>query len=386
MLRRLLCLAALAVPVLVGTSAFAQDGGVGSAFAQDDFAIRIQSPMGAALSDFNLERFFNKARCDCNEEAFVFVGLSAGGFAKKPTLPRDGTIQVFIGTGCNTQVLTERPKTCLELGTMLIGDFLNVGTLTLPVTAQEMSADPTEVGPDGTTPGRFVPNTSCTLVKKDHTQTIWVVLDTDNNGTPDTSFSNSVKIDLQPPPAPDSNAITAVGGQQAVTINWPSVDITTNRDLIGYQILCQRAEGLQVFPDGSFDSGFKTCDKTPGVGAVGLDPRFICSPLLQPSTGSFRVKILQNDITYGVGVVSIDKSGNASVPDIFFATATKTKSFYDVYRDGYNGTSNGDFAPGEASGGFCTLVPGRATTGTAFGLAGAAAAVAAVLIRRRRRR
>ena len=59
---------------------------------------------------------------------------------------------------------------------------------------------------------------------------------------------------------------------------------------------------------------------------------------------------------------------------------------HDVYRDGYNGTSNGQYVPGEASGGFCSLVPGRTTTGTAFAIAGAAAGLAALVLRRRRRR
>ena len=90
-----------------------------------------------------------------------------------------------------------------------------------------------------------------------------------------------------------------------------------------------------MFSDGTFEPGFQTCFKnlTPTSGVQGLDPLFTCSPLLAPTSRSFRVKILQNDITYGVAVVAIDRSGNPSTPDILYATATKTKSFYDVYRN-----------------------------------------------------
>ncbi len=60
MLRRLLCLAALAVPLLAGASAFAQDGGVAT-WTADDFAIRIQSSDGAALSAFDFAAVLQQA-------------------------------------------------------------------------------------------------------------------------------------------------------------------------------------------------------------------------------------------------------------------------------------------------------------------------------------
>lgn len=388
MVHPLFRLAAFAAPLLMAGTALAQDGGTGVAtLAEADLALRIQFPEGAALSAFNLERFFNKARCDCNETAFVFVGLTPAGLARKPMLSRDGTMQIFIGANCSTTVLTERARTCKELGKLLIGDFLNIGTVTVPVTAQEMSTDATQLLPDGTQPQAFTPNTSCTLEKKDHAQTIYVVLDTNNDSTPDQGgFSTSVKIDLEPPPPPTLPAEAAQGGHQAVTISWTPVDLTTNRDLIGYQVLCNRAGEFQVFPDGTFDPGYASCATNPGMGAEGLHPNFICSPLLAPSTSSFRVKILQNDIIYGVGVASIDKSGNASVPDIFYARAEKTNSFYDVYRDCYNGTTDNQCVQGSASGGMCTLLPGQAVTWSALTLAGVLAAAAATIVRRRRRR
>ena len=54
-----------------------------------------------------------------------------------------------------------------------------------------------------------------------------------------------------------------------------------------------------------------------------------------------------------MAVVAIDRSGNASTPDILYATATKTKSFYDVYRNDADRDQ-----VGAATGGLCTLGAG----------------------------
>jgi hypothetical protein len=386
MLRRLLCVAALAVPLLTGARAFAQDGGVAT-WTADDFAIRIQSSNGAALSAFDLPRFFNKQRCDCDETVKVFVGLTATGRAKAMAgATNAGSMQIAVGTLCSSTNSFDRQKNCLILDNVLFSSFLAMGTITRDVSARVISTDPTEAG----TPPVFTPNPTCTLAKQEHSQTISVMLDTNNDGVPDSPFSTSVRVDLSAPPRPvvPEGPAGVSGGNQAVIINWEGIDIRTYGDLIGYQVLCHRADGLQVFNDGTFEPSFRTCinDDMRPVGVMDLNPNYACSPLLAASTRSFRVKILQNDIPYGVAVVAVDKSGNASTPEIIYGTPIKTSSFYDIYRDGYDGTSNGEYAPGQASGGFCTLVPGRAVTGTAFGIAGAAIAAAAVLARRRRRR
>lgn len=386
MLRRLLCVAALAVPLLAGASAFAQDGGVAT-WTADDFAIRIQSSDGAALSAFDLPRFFNKRRCDCDETVKVFVGLTASGFAKKMAgASNAGSMQIGIGPGCASTVLIDRQRQCLVLDNVLLSSFLAMGTITRDVSAREISTDPTEVN----APAVFTPNPTCTLAKQEYSQTVSVALDANNDGVLDTPFTTSVRIDLSAPPSPvvPQGPAGVSGGNQAVIINWEGVDITTYGDLIGYQVLCHRAEGLQVFDDGAFEPSFQTCinDKMRPEGVMDLNPNYACSPLLAAATRSFRVKILQNEIPYGVAVVAVDKSGNASTPEIIYGTPVKTSSFYDIYRDGYDGTSNGEYAPGQASGGFCTLAPGRAATGTAFGIAGAMVAAAAVIARRRRRR
>jgi hypothetical protein len=164
-----------------------------------------------------------------------------------------------------------------------------------------------------------------------------------------------VNVVLEPPPSPDPNSITVQGGDQALVVSWQKLDTAVYTNVLGYQILCNRGGDLQVFNTGAFTPGFTSvgsvaasgvmCPAAAGMtGIEGLDPAFVCSPLLTTSATSYRVKILQNDIVYGVGVVSVDNSSNASQPDIFYGTPIKTKSFYDVYA-----TSRS--CPGTASGG-----------------------------------
>jgi hypothetical protein len=167
-------------------------------------------------------------------------------------------------------------------------------------------------------------------------------------------------------------------------MRWPKVDTTLYPDLRGYQILCNRGGALQVFKEGSFDPFYQSCPASVaagGGGVTGLDPLFVCSPLLSPSTTSHRIKILQNDIVYGAAVVAIDESGNASTPDIFYAAPGATESFYDQYRA--PGTEEMPGPPGAAQGGFCAVTTEAASeraTSTSLLFAGM------VLLAYRRRR
>ena len=57
----------------------------------EDFFIGVQRDPGANLSDFDVARFFNKARCDCDEIVYVYVALTNAGFAKRTPVDRTGT-------------------------------------------------------------------------------------------------------------------------------------------------------------------------------------------------------------------------------------------------------------------------------------------------------
>jgi hypothetical protein len=377
-LRPLLLVAAFSAPLLAAGTAAAQDGGV-SSLASADFFIGVQHTPGANLSNFDVARFFNKANCDCNEPVFVYVALTNSGFAKRTSVDRQGNIEFWIGSDCATTI--GRDQRCIRLASPTLAAYLNDGRASMPTDARVLSTyTVSSASVDGGLPAAFTPNPTCTLPAgiQSFSQTIFVIINS-STGTPQSIASRQINIDLTPPPQPTK--VSAAGGHQAVTISWEGVDSAVITDVLGYQVLCNRGGELQVFADNTFEQGYLVCPATAtgATGVEGLDPRFICSPLLAPTSRSFRIKILQNDITYGATVVAIDRSGNASIPDIFYAKATKSLSFYDVYRDGDNETG------GAATGGLCALGADATTArGAAAGLA-AAIALAAVAVARRRR-
>jgi hypothetical protein len=385
-------LAAAASLLAAGTASAQLDAGTQtSSFAPEDFFIRMQDVPGHTLSDFDVARYFNKARCDCSTPATIYVALSQSGLAKLSTASNQGSLEVWIGSSCND--INLRGARCHFFGSTLMTVFLRdqAARLFIPTDVRMMSGQPnlgTDPDGGGVIGGGF-PNPNCTINGQQYTQKVWVLLDSDNDGVPNIAATQDVLIDLTPPPPPDTNTVSVVGGNQALIVNWQGVDTGLYPDLVGYQILCNRGGDLQVFPDGTFRPGFLSCENPDaGVGTIdpgfdggveNLNPLFACSPLLSATTSSYRVKILQNGITYGAAVVAIDNSGNASMPDLHWGTPIKTKSFYDVYRN------DDPLNPGGASGGLCTLGTGSTSGGAIAGACSALGLIAIVLARRGRR-
>jgi hypothetical protein len=381
LVRPALLLAALAGPLLTAATAAAQDAGATS-FNSMDFFIGVQETLGANISNFDIARYFNKARCDCTQKVYIYVALTNSGFAKRTTVDRSGNIEFWIGSDCANTTLGRQAR-CKLLGAPTLAAFLSDGRATLETDARVMSTYTGAASIDGGVSvglgDVFMPTQTCASDLESFSQNIYVLQAT--TGTPATLATRQVTVDLKPPPRMDPGLITLDGVNQAVVLSWPGIDSSVITDMLGYQVLCNRAGEFQVFGDGTFgDPGYLMCPGSiQGSGLPALDPRYLCSDLLAPTARSHRIKILQNDIAYAAGVVAIDRSGNPSVLDIFYAKATKSQTFYDVYRDGDMNTE------GRASGGFCALGPGATGRGAASGL-GAAIAIAAVAVVRRRRR
>jgi hypothetical protein len=384
---------------LLGTAGTVGTGGTTgtTSFTTSDFFVGVQHQAGSNLTDFEVARFFNTANCNCNADVFLYVALTSTGAAKRGTITgTGGTIEFWIGqTGCDqNQIGTLRTQTCQLLKSESFPAFLNEGFDSIPTNARVVStytaygSQVDDAGqPIGTT--TFPPggNPTCTLPVASFNQTFWVLVDVNGDGQYDVDSQTQVTVDLTPPPAPDPGSITVQGGNEALIVNWPSVNTTTNpvTDLLGYQVLCNRAGSLQVFNNNTFGAGYQICEPNGmGGGTVeSLDPLFTCSPLLAATATGYRVKILQNGITYGVAVVSVDNSGNASEPSVIYGTPIKTDSFYDVYRQGGIGQE------GQATGGFCAVSPAPVAPRRHLWLGlGAASTVALALafVRRRRRR
>ncbi|HTA20062.1 MAG TPA: hypothetical protein VK989_12260, partial [Polyangia bacterium] len=256
-----------------------------------DFFIGIQTTPGTNLNTFQLPRFFNQQNCNCDTPVYVYVTLEPSGFAKRAMLTQSsaGKFQIWVGTDCDT--LTLQPGRCTKLLDEPLSTFLANGhETTMAQSARVFSTDTTSIGTTTDASGNVVsaatgmptPNPTCTSATGLAFQpTVYALIDVDGDGNYDVLPAPvvSLYVDLAAPPAP-ANVIVRPG-DEALTVTWTPDDYTTNMDLQGYQVLCQRAGGLQVFPANSFASYLETCPKTRmGTGLVSLDPLFTCSPLL----------------------------------------------------------------------------------------------------------
>src|SRR5262245_56700910 len=176
LIRPALFLAAAAVLLLAPGSAAAQDGGTAT-LGSADFFIGVQRVEGANLSDFDTARFFNKARCDCDETVFVYVALTNSGFAKRTTVDRTGNIEFWIGSDCgNNNGL--RNQRCKQIKAFTLAEFLNDGRSTTATTARVMSTYTVSATVDGGTSGINFPengNPTCTSPVDSFTQGIFVI-------------------------------------------------------------------------------------------------------------------------------------------------------------------------------------------------------------------
>jgi hypothetical protein len=370
-----------------GTIGIGTGGSGGSVLQAGDFFIGIEQTPPTALSVFDTARFFNKARCDCSEPVYILVSLLQSGAAKVSQITSEaGTVSVILGPDCG-DILNQDVGNCLPLpnGSEEVLTFLNNQQFLIPTDARTLSTylNASTAVDAGVSVG------ACPTNVGQFTQTVNILFDFDGDGVTDLALTQGLLIDLSPPPSP--TGVTIQGGDEALVMNWQSLDTSITTDLQGYQILCSRADQYQVFnvlpsdgggtSAGPFGSAFQTCPATrTGVGVAGLDPTFVCSPLLSAQATSYRVEILQNDITYAASVIAVDNSGNPSPSVVGYGTPVKTLSFYDVYRD--------ETPQGAATGGFCAVTTARPrakTTAAALSLL-AVGAVGVVVARRRRRR
>ena len=363
--------------------------------ASTDFFIGVQAVEGSNLTNFQLLSFFDTANCLCNKDVFLYYTLTSSGIAKRASTPA-GTVSFWVGSSCGDPILQR--EQCQLIGSDQISTFMNMGRETIKTTTQVISSNSTLN--TGTVDGGILDG-RLRHVGQHGVRELGERLRPDRVGrvrlrlrrrARPRGFTGRARRPLAAAGAHHINVGPATGRRR--DLDARRRDLTP--DLLGYQILCQRAANLQVFADKTFASYVDTCPATltDGDDLTSLNPKFVCSPLLTATASSYRVKILQNGIKYAATVVAIDTAGNASPATLVgpdynggsYEIPALTESFYDAYRDG-NSTNGGpgqQATPGLASGGFCAIGDGPRGR-TSFGL-GASVLVAAALARRRRRR
>ncbi|HEY8924220.1 MAG TPA: hypothetical protein VIU64_07545 [Polyangia bacterium] len=386
--------------------------GVGTTSGSSVF-LGIQKVKNVNLNDLDRAIFLNRASCECKRTAWIKAVLNPSAVATAAQIPSTNRVTMWLGNNCDNALYT---PSCHRLASTSFSDFRLNGLLVatdVSVIAQSYGAVviPTDAGGSsgtagttgagaggggGTTGGEgsggaagdsgttveIPPDDAtkalCGSLVDGFTQTLWLFVGT-NEGKNDTmSASLPLAMDVVPPPAPAKVSVSEAN--EALVVSWEAVDKTITSDLQGYQIFCTRADQYQVFRDGTFSTSIDTCGDTVSDGVpTAIQDRnthFICSDFLSVSETSYRVKVLQNNIWYGVGVAAVDRQGNASPITPIYDHPVQTLDFYHQYRSGN--------PQGAATGGACSVAGEPSSGGGA--LAAFAATSIALTVRRRRGR
>jgi len=341
---------------------------------------------------------------------YLFVTFSTSGFQKRAALP-EGSIEFWAGQTCNDNATGLRATRCRPLflnadgGTgsiMPLSAFAKSGGVVLTSNVQDLSQyfgqPQTSSGGGGSTgtSGTVGPsgNAACET-GAEFNQNIWALVTYTSSSSYDVVTTLGLHIDLAPPPTPTPTTFSVKPGNEALIVNWASISSATTPDILGYQVLCDRAGQFQVFKNGTYAQGFSSCptqvSNDLNSNLMALDPNFICSPLQSATSTSYRIKILENDIIYGVGLVAVDIHYNTSPVLFDWESPTKTLNFYDVYRNGDpSNTKPGQMpdpdAPAAATARLAPCRPGRCAAAPAATALLAAAGLVAARRRGRRRR
>jgi hypothetical protein len=383
-----------------GTGATGGTGGTGgTSLSMADFEHEIRILEGdefVPLRGAEIERYFSRARCECDAPVQFRIGVKVTSRDKVRSLT-NATLELRVG---DSSCYCSSPQACLEQNCKSLSNQvfklsqLALNFVEFNTTTKQLFEAPGSGGGLG-----------CRRPKGK--QPVYLVAKIDTDAYSDLKDGTiEVQLDGEAPPQPSN--IRIKGGNEALSVSWDSIELSAVDDMQGYVLFCSR-DDKPVFvgenQEPAFNPPYETrqtlcgsgVTQTPLLaaaqtadGAATLGPdgtavpaplpfverqkAFACTDLLTTQT-SHRLFRLQNNITYLVGVASVDVRGNVS--DIEQVIAQKPITTVDFYRD-YRAEG------GMAEGGFCAVAP-RARTG-GWLVVGLLAVGLALVARRRRGR
>lgn len=358
--------------------------------------------------------YFNYAHCVCDEpnnrvhhdsgtdpdgheRTFAYeIGYTRG------TEQVHRPLQIFTGNDqCQDELL--RKTECTELVSSEPADVDNIsqtGTVDPPIDLYDFMMPGTSTqDPNGT-------GEHAACIQRTFDATEWLMVDTDNNSTPDYFQTKVITTDSLPAPTPDT--LEARASENAITLKW-DVPTGDTSDIYVYQALCTDAATGDTMPALATPSddprymtphslcgvdegnptysqvtGLATADGTtstnlaadntvdgaapadapadagPAVDAGSgsgsaaplpegirlADPAFICATTTDATATSLRIEGLQNDHDYHVALLVMDKFGNAN--GVFVTRTLTPKAVTDFWEDLHARGSH-------VEGGFCLL-------------------------------
>lgn len=293
----------------------------------------LPSAGGTALTDVQIARHTNLARCLCDQwseendpYSYYFDMQYSGTFD-------NSDVYFYIGNDCsNTSVsLTQ----CSEIGSLSINAFQNQTQL-IPVPVNHL-----------VDPGNGV----CRAQASSSTFYIFSNLEQRT-----VAFSQSVSYDTKAPSAPQN--VKATGGEGAITVSWDAAPSEDGVD--GFNVLCAvggapapvSGEDKATWVDSmdvcgkvltlNIDQEGEDCPADALVAGQRAHKCYVCASAPATAT-SVRITGLENGTAYTVAVVAVDAYDNPSVlSDTVTATPVPTIDFAEHYRAS-GGAASGDY-------------------------------------------
>lgn len=280
-------------------------------------------------------RYFNKAHCVCGQsgagdEQTFGIELKLEGSTSDLNRPAE----IWYGSECDNN--DQRATTCSRDDAAGIAD---IDTLALESVVKELALF------------RLMEPKEATCSDDVQNSGIWVLVDSDADGSIDYAASEAITTDSQPPPIPTLTA--AAGAESAIELSWTA---PTERfdDIYLYQALCVKPNGDAAFADAP-EAEYKTvrglCGLNlnevsltavtldgatpnpipPPVDALAeLDEAYVCGTATASAT-TLRIEGLENGLAYQVALVAIDKAGNAA--GVYVTSAVTPVPAIDFWED-----------------------------------------------------
>ena len=331
---------------------------------------------GQILTETDLGRFFNSARCECARQRpaestyrIEYTWDGAAATTSQPLIP-------WSGVGCNGMPTT-RDEQCTRHSSFEAAEIVTLKKVDYPIFALVAA------------PGAMECPTDARVVNH------WLV--TQNGDTWDANsqfkLDKDITADMKAPPLPAKLTLEPLEG--GIVLSWDALPDAT--DVQYFQALCSKEDGSKAHDAATDTAKFQRpsdlCGApnnyvvpngvvtNPGTGTpadvpaalMDLDPAFICGEA-SGSARSITLKGLENGTPYRVVLASIDKSRNLSA--VAIDRAISPQQVTDFWEE----LTAED---GQLEGGFCVSQVGRRGD---VGGALAIAAAALIAARRRRRR
>lgn len=305
-----------------------------------------------------LWHYFNFAHCECSHTQIAEpkADFREGTFTwelvvKNFSVAINQPVQVWTGTSCDDEI--KRPMNC------------TIVTSTPNISLIEQN--------NGTRVDIPIYNLmqpkggACQEIEQ--SAATWLLADGFGVGTLEYSNSKSIAVDTKPPPLPTN--FKAVSAENAIDISWTAPDAA---DVAFYQAICAEMPagtagktdrpapryvtprqlcGAPSDPFFTLTSNGEAADVDAGDGTPVLptgwteaNPMYLCAENTVPTAKGIRIEGLKNGTQYLVGVLVIDKYGNAQ--GTYFTNPITPQPATDFWEDLHDHGS-------DVEGGFCLL-------------------------------